>query len=306
MSAETPEVPFVIPPANTAGLTRKKLDLAYARLSNAQKLDIYWPEQGAGPFPVILAIHGGAFMGGDKADLQLNPMLEGLKRGYAVVSMNYRMSGEAKFPALVQDVKAAIRWLRANASELQLDGQRIATWGGSAGGYQAAMAGVSAGESELDDRRLGNAAQSSHVQAVVDWFGPTDFLKMDEQLAEYGLAPQPGEEHCDVDSPESRLLGARITEIPERVQAANPETYAHAAIPPFLIQHGTRDDTVPCLQSIRFAEKLIAAAGPERVTLTLLEGAGHGGPMFETPENLERVFAFLDQHLKVPTGNLRK
>jgi acetyl esterase/lipase len=270
----------------------------YAALSPAQQLDIYWPDQGSGPFKLILAIHGGAFMGGDKADVQLTPMLEGLKRGYALVSINYRMSAEAKFPALVQDVKAAIRWVRANAADCMFDPRRIAAWGGSAGGYLAAMACVSAGVAALEDLSLGNPEQDCTVQAVVDWFGPTDFLKMDQQLSEYGLTPQPGQEHSGAHSPESLLLGAQITSIPERVRAANPETYIHPAIPPFLLQHGTKDDTVPCLQSIRFAEKLSAAAGPEKVTLHLLEGARHGDAQFNTPENLKRVFEFLDARLK--------
>lgn len=291
-------VPFVIPPAQTGHIRRKMLDVPYAALSPAQKLDIYWPEAGNGPFPVIVSIHGGAFMGGDKSDVQVTPMLEGVKRGYVVVSINYRMSGEAQFPALAQDAKAAVRWVRANAKNLLFDPQKIAAWGGSAGGWQASMLGVSAGISELEDPGLGNSEQPSNVQAVVAWFGPTNFLKMDEELAEYGLGPTPGQEHSGEHSPESLLLGAKVTEIPQKVQRANPETYIRPGLPPFLLQHGTQDDTVPCLQSIRFAEKLRAALGSEKVILNLLDGARHADPMFETPENLERVFAFLDQQLK--------
>ncbi len=129
------------PPADTSHIKRKFLNLAYASISAAQQLDVYLPNEGEGPFPVIIAIHGGAFMGCDKADLQVLPMLEGLKRGYAVVSINYRMSGEAKFPALVQDAKAAIRWVRANAAQYKFDPNRIAAWGGSAGGYLSNMLG---------------------------------------------------------------------------------------------------------------------------------------------------------------------
>jgi acetyl esterase/lipase len=283
--------------AQTGHNWRKMLDIPYALLSPAQKLDIYWPDAGNGPFPVILAIHGGAFRFGDKGDDQLNPMLQGLKRGYAVVSINYRMSGEAQFPALVHDAKAAVRWVRAHAADLMLEPQRIAAWGGSAGGWQASMLGVSAGIRELEDLSLGNPEQPSHVQAVVDWFGPTNFLKMDEELAEDGLGPTPGQEHCGENSPESLVLGAKITEIQERVQAANPETYIHQGPPPFLIQHGTKDNTVPRLQSVHFAEKLSAVNGPEKVTLNLLEGARHADPLFGAPENLERVFAFLARSL---------
>jgi acetyl esterase/lipase len=286
-----------IPEAQTEQIIRKMFDLSYASLSTAQKLDIYWPEEGNGPFPVILAIHGGAFMGGDKRDVQLTPMLEGLKRGYAVVSMNYRMSGDAIFPALVQDVRAAIRWVRANAEKFLLDPTKIAAWGGSAGGYLALMAGVGAGIPELDDPSLGNPVQPSHVQAVVSWFPPTDFLKMDEQLAESGFLPPPQFAHSDENSPESLILGQKITEIPTLVQTANPETYLRPGLPPFFIQHGGKDDTVPYQQSLNFATKL-AAIAPQGVTHEILPDARHADPAFESLQNIQKVFNFLDHTLR--------
>jgi acetyl esterase/lipase len=198
----------------------------------------------------------------------------------------------------VHDVKAAIRWVRANATIYQFDPQKIAAWGGSAGGYLALMAGVTAGIVELEDMSLGNPQQAAHVQAVVDWFGPTDFLKMDEQLTASGLKPEPGEEHSGPDSPESRLLGRQITLVPELVRAANPESYIRPGAPPFLIQHGTRDGTVPFQQSVSMAEKLTRVLGKEKVELSLLDGAGHGGSEFQTPENVRKVFNFLNRHLK--------
>jgi acetyl esterase/lipase len=284
--------------ANTDHVKRRFLDIPYAHLSQAQKLDIYLPDEGDGPFPVIVSIHGGAFMGCDKADLQVLPMLEGLNRNYAVVAVNYRLSGEARFPALVHDAKAAIRWIRANALRYHFDSGRIAAWGGSAGGYLASMLGTSAGVHELEDLSLGYADRPSNVQAVVTWFGPTDFLKMDEQLAESGLPSPPGMEHNGANSPESLLLGDKITEIPERVRAANPETYIRQNAPPFLVQHGTMDAVVPVQQSISLAAKLRSVLGERRVILELLEGAEHADPRFETPENVARVLSFLDEHLK--------
>jgi acetyl esterase/lipase len=289
---------FFIPYANTDHITRKLYDIPYAALSPAQQLDIYWPAEGNGPFPVILSIHGGAFMAGDKRDLQVNPMLEGLKRGYAVVSINYRMSGEAKFPALVQDAKAAVRWVRANAVEYQFNPEKIAAWGASAGGYLSLMVAVSTDVLELEDLSLGNPEQSCELQAVVDWFGPTDFLKMDEQLAELGLAPSKAESHSAADSPESLLLGRKITEIPDLVRTANPETYISPAVPPCFIQHGTKDETVPYPQSANFATKASAVLGNEKVTLELIPDALHADSRFESPENVKKVLGFLDQHLK--------
>ncbi|MCX6237449.1 MAG: alpha/beta hydrolase [Bacteroidia bacterium] len=281
--------------ANTDQIKLKWLDIAYATTSQAQKLDIYLPD-GDGPFPVILSIHGGAFKAGDKRDGQLTPMLEGLTRGYAVVSINYRLSPEAKFPAQIYDVKAAVRWIRANAKQYKFNPDKIAAWGGSAGGHLSALAGTSGNVKELEDLSLGNPTQSSRVQAVVDWFGPTNFLKMDEQLKESNLKnPQT---HSIPDSPESELIGKNLADAPELVKAVNPETYITADDPPFLIQHGLIDHLVPYQGSVNLASKLSAVIGKQKVTLELFENNDHGGPAFTTEQNIVKVFAFLDQYLK--------
>ncbi len=283
--------------ANVENIKRKWLDVAYATKSPAQKLDVYIPDEGEGPFPVILSIHGGAFKSGDKGDGQLIPMLEGLKRGYAVVSINYRLSGEAIWPAQIQDVKAAIRWIRANSKQYKLNSEKIAAWGGSAGGHLSAMAGTSGNVRELEDLSMGNSDQSSSVQAVVDWFGPTDFLKMDEHAKESKVInPQI---HSVPDSPESLLIGQNLTDGPELVKAANPETYITSNDPPFFIQHGINDPLVPYPQSVNFAIKLEQTLGKGKVTIELIPETGHGGPAFSTAENLNKVFAFLDKTLKV-------
>jgi len=288
--------PNPIPAAPSDTVRRKFLDLPYAPLSRAQKLDLYLPE-GEGPHPLIISIHGGAFMGGDKADAQLTPMLAGLGRGYAIASINYRMRGEALFPALIQDAKAAVRWLRAHAAEYHLDPRRFAAWGGSAGGWQVLMLGVTGGRPEFFDPQLGNETVNDSVQAVIAWFPPTNFLKMDAHLAASGLAPLPEEAHGGVNSPESLLLGAKISDIPERVRQADPSTYLHPAIPPILLQHGSGDAIVPYQQSLEFAEKAVPIAGPERVLLDLLPGAGHGDERFNAPGNVARVLDFLSHCL---------
>lgn len=284
-----------IPPADVSHINRKWLDLPYASLSPAQKLDIYLPDEGDGPFPVILHIHGGGFAIGDKRDIHVLAFLMGLVRGYAVVSLNYRLSGEATFPAGLQDIKAALRWLRANSERYHLDGNRIAACGGSSGGNYAAMICLTSHVAELEDLSLGNPGYSCDVQAAVDWFGPTDFLKMDDQLAESGFSPS---DHSEADSPESRYLGAKLSDVPLKVELANPMTYIHETMPPILIQHGRLDTMVPVQQSIMFAEKLGKYVNHDRFEFEILEGAGHGDLMFETQENMDRVFTFLDKHLK--------
>jgi acetyl esterase/lipase len=287
--------PIQLPEADVSHIGRKWLDLPYARISQAQKLDIYLPEEDEGPFPVVLHLHGGAFAIGDKREIQVTPFLDGLKRGYAVVSVNYRLSGEAIFPAGLQDLKASIRWLRANSGKYHLDGDRIAAGGGSAGGNYAAMLCLTAEVPEFNDFSLGHPEFPCDVQAAVDWFGPTDFLKMDEQLAESGLGPL---DHNEADSPESRYLGARITEIPQKVQKANPMTYVHGEMPPILIQHGRLDHLVPVQQSIIFVEKLEKCVSHDLFEFDIIENADHADPLFETEENIDRVFSFLDRHLR--------
>jgi len=279
----------------TENINRKWLDIAYATESQSQKLDVYLPEEGNGPFPVIVSIHGGAFKAGDKGDSQVIPMLEGLKRGYAVVSINYRLSQEANFPSQIFDVKAAVRWIRANSKQYKFNPDKIAVWGGSAGGHLSALLGTSGDVSELEDLSLGNANESSRIQAVVDWFGPTDFLKMDEQLKESKVKnPQI---HSVPDSPESELIGKNLEDAPDLVRTANPETYITPDDPPFLIQHGLIDHLVPYQQSFNLAKKLEHAIGKEKVSLELLQETGHGGPSFMTDENLNKVFGFLNKYL---------
>jgi len=284
-----------IPQADVTYILRKWLDIPYANLSAAQKLDIYIPDEGNGPFPVILHVHGGGFEMGDKRDMPVSAYFMGLKRGYAVVSVNYRLSSEAIFPAGLQDLKASIRWLRAHQETYHLDGNRIAACGGSAGGNYAAMLLLTSNRPELEDLNLGNPDYPCNVQAAVDMFGPTDFLKMDEQLAESGLGPG---DHSQANSPESKYLGAKITDVPTRVQHANPITYVHKDMPPILIQHGRLDHLVPVQQSIIFVEKLNKCVNPDKFEFDILENADHGDQQFESPENMNRVFSFLDMHLQ--------
>ena len=216
-------------------------DLAYASLSDAQKLDLYIPE-GAGPFPLVIMVHGGGFMFGDKADgAGLTGVDQLLANGYAVASINYRLSGEAQYPAQIQDAKAAVRFLRANAAQYNLDSEKFGAWGASAGGNLVALLGTTCGVAELEGADLGNADQSSCVQAVVDWFGPIDFLTMDEQFAGTSC-PQT---HNDASSPESKLVGAEIQSVPDLVKTTNPMNYIDAGDAPFIIQHGSADCNIP-------------------------------------------------------------
>jgi acetyl esterase/lipase len=269
-------------------------DLAYATDSSAQKLDLYIPES-SGPFPVVIMVHGGGFMMGDKSDgTGLTGVDQLLADGYAVASINYRLSNEAKYPAQIEDAKAAVRFLRANAAQYTLNPNKFGAWGASSGGNLVALLGTTCGVAELEGAELGNAEQSSCVQAVVDWFGPIDFLKMDEQFAGTNC-PQ---SHDAADSPESQLVGAAVQTVPELVKTTNPMNYIDSTDAPFIIQHGSADCNIPPIQGKNLADALSAATGADKATYMLIDGAGHGGPQFGTEANLKFVLDFLDKYLK--------
>jgi acetyl esterase/lipase len=147
-------------------------DVSYSSVSPNDKLDIYLPKNAAKPYPVIIYFHGGAFMFGEKDDSSLEPMLRGLAKGFAVVSVQYRLSGEARFPAMVFDAKTAIRYVHAKADEYGFDEKRIALWGPSSGGWLVSMAALTEGNPAFEDRSLGYPKASDHVAAVIDWCGP--------------------------------------------------------------------------------------------------------------------------------------
>jgi acetyl esterase/lipase len=264
-------------------------DVEYTNVDGISlKLDLYVPNH-EGPFPVVVWIHGGAWSSGDKSN---PPALREVSRGYAVVSINYRLSSQAIFPAQINDCKAAIRWLRAHAAQYNLNPNRIAAWGRSAGGHLAALLGTSGDVSDLEDFSQGNASVSSQIQAVIDWFGPTDVLQMDAQAL-----PCSSICHDCPNSPESRLVGCPIQTCPDRAARANPIRYITADAPPFLIHHGTEDCAVPPMQS-QILYDALQLMGVD-ATLLYLEGAGHGGPEFRDPAILAEVDAFLDQKLGV-------
>ena len=283
---------------DTAWIKTKHLDLAYARASETQKLDLYLPNEGTGPFPLIIEIHGGAFMMGSKSGM-VGPILEALKRGYAVASISYRLSGEALFPAAIQDVKAAIRFLRANAAQYKLNPAKFATWGGSAGGNLSALAGTSGGAAALSDPSLGNPNVSDAVQAAVDWYGPIYFSTMDAEFKALGQTPAMGVTSAAT-SPESKYLGKTVgtTDAEALVAQASPQTYIDAKDPPFYIQHGTADRNIPLTQSKNFAARLGQALGADKVVFETLDGAGHGGTQFDAAANVAKILDFLDKHLK--------
>ena len=237
------------------------------------------PNEGKGPFPVIIAFHGGGFYEGNKSKEYTAPMLQGLNHGYAVVTVDYRLSGEAKFPAAINDAKAAISFIKINATQYNLNSNKIALWGSSAGGNLAALAGTTGGTNNSYDTSLGNANVLDNVTAVVDWYGPTNFCVMDKQFTKSGIRDKvQGVQIYDTRySFSSKYLGQNLSKVLNLCKQADPTTYINSECPPFLIQHSTLDSIIPTQQSVNLAAVIIKEIGKNKVTLILLDGAGHGG-----------------------------
>ncbi|MCI5144717.1 MAG: alpha/beta hydrolase [Candidatus Electrothrix sp. AR3] len=273
-------------------------DIAYANFSTTQQFDLYLPA-GTGPFPVLLNIHGGGFKIGDKGMLSQPLAKAGLNAGYAIASMNYRLSEEATFPAALVDAKAAVIFLRANAKKYKLNPNKIAVFGQSAGGYLAAMLGTTGEVRGFAPPWLDYPTVSSRVQAVISWYGPNDLGLLDIQAEAQGCSASK-QVHNAPDSFESLYLGAPVSTVPELVQKANPITYLSQDDPPFLIQSGDQDCIVPIENSKMLADAL-QAAGME-VQYDLLQKVGHGDgwftAIFEHEDNIQTLLYFLDIKLK--------
>jgi acetyl esterase/lipase len=265
----------------------------------SQLFDLYRPRAATQPLALVVWVHGGGWRSGSKENV--NQALRLVCRGYAVASIDYRLSDEATLPSQAHDVKAAVRHLRANAAALGIDPGRIALFGSSAGGHLASLAGTSAGVGALEDLTLGNATTSSRVQAVVDWYGPTDFTRMDAQARAQGC---PASSHGTADSAESQVLACTVADpaCAEAARRANPATYADASDPPFLIMHGAQDCVVPRAQSSLLFNALRSAGSCAQ--MRTVNGAAHGGLPWTSAAVQDEVANFLDDALPASTAPL--
>ena len=237
-------------------------DLVYGEIAGFRplELDLYLPSSPS-PAPVIVHVHGGGWRRGSRrhplprVGADFYERLAG--RGFAVAAVDYRLSGEAVFPAALGDVRTAVGWIRKQAADYGLDAGRVFLWGDSAGGHLALMTALTGAE-----------VPGSEVQGVVAWFPVTDLAGLGSDVRDAGGTPDPGPE-----SREALFLGAAAADVPDLARAASPVAYASAAAPPVLLLHGAVDDLVPPAQSIRLAEALTAAGAT--VELELVPGATH-------------------------------
>ena len=286
-----------------------KIDgLVYSQATGSPLLaDLYLPRGATPPLPTVLWLHGGGWRIGDR---KLGPDLGRFfaQSGFAMASIDYRLSGQAIFPAQVEDVKCAIRWLRSVADRYGLRRDWIALWGSSAGGHLAALA-AAAGPGVFETSE--HSGFSGEPQAVVDGYGPTDFLQVDAHRDPEGKPSDDpesvqlprGKLSADADSFESLLIGAPIATRPDLVRRADPTTYVKPGLPPFLIMHGLSDTAIPAHQSELLYDAL-ARTGND-ATLVLIEGLGHGffnRNHFRADADRVRLKATRDQTLAMLRG----
>ena len=297
-----PEIPALGDRVDTSGAARKWLDVPYGTKSPSQVLDIFLPEEGDGPFPVYVFVHGGAFMFGDKGDVQFLHAIDGINRGYAVVSVNYRLVPELLMPGAIYDVKAAIRFLRAHAAEYLLDADRIAIGGNSAGAYYASFVAATQDLPGFDGPEPDNAGFSSAVGALVAQCGLYDALALAAPPEVEAAAPQAGPGEIPVNLM-TLSIGANAWTIAEAVRLLSPSLYVTAAFPKTLVQVGSADQIVPCTESSSFYDVIVERCGEGRAELDVFEGWNHSATNVVLSEgwfmkaNQDRVFGFLDEAL---------
>jgi acetyl esterase/lipase len=294
---------------DTSAIKRKWIDIDYTPLNPYpdRKLDIYLPENGDGPFPTLICMHGGAFIRGTKDDEQVSGFVDGgVTGGFAVVSVEQRRclpspegdwSKEGRFPFALHDFKAAIRFLRANASEYKLDPGRFAVAGNSAGGWHAIMAAVTAESPAMYDESLGFADVDGRVQAVVEWCACGDLItgvtKSHQTMDMPDGAKVPRLNYEDI------FLGVKCVEFPGLARLASPEAWVTKDLPPVLIQHGVMDLLVTVESARDLVKRINEICPPGRVTYDEFPDYIHGDPRFYSDENLERVFTWLSEKLEV-------
>lgn len=296
-----PEIPLppaahdaALPTAVTGtGGVRVRHGVPYAAIPGVRplELDIYLPPDASSAAPLVVFLHGGGWRAGSRHSVgpafrhdAVSPLVRLAHRGMAVASIDYRLSGEARWPAPLHDAKAAVRWLRSRAAELGIDGDRIAAWGESAGGHLAALLGLTGPDLDGD---VGVTGPASSVDAVVAWYAPADLATSAEDI---------GADPMAADSREARLLGAPPPTVPESTRQASPVSHVHSGAPPFLLLHGTSDRLVACRQSERLRDALRAAG--TSVHFEAYAGADHLwlGSATAARSALDRTTEFLLRH----------
>ena len=294
-SSEDNRAIMIIGEFDTGRVKNKRLDIKYGPLPE-QLVDVYYPPEGEGPFPVLFYVHGGGWIIGSKTECAIDCIIDALDFGYVVISVNYRLAPYATFPEFIFDVKTAVRWARANAGEYRFDPARFGMLGDSAGGHIALMVGFTEKRPEYEGNKYGYAEYSSEVQAICDIFGLSDldYRKYNKWFEECGVVP---------DSDIADDSGGLFMEVfgsanPSLLTLISPISILHKDIPPVLIQHGRLDTVVACQHSTSLAERITDVCGADRVELSIYDDRWHESMHFLTREHCLETLAFFDKHLK--------
>jgi acetyl esterase/lipase len=262
---------------------RSELGVVYSTVGEPQVMDIFLPKTEAVVHPAVLLVHGGGFRAGSK-DGYVPLAIEMAQQGYVAATVNYRLAPKYPFPAAVEDVKAAVRFLRANAGKYSIDPKRIGARGGSAGGHLVLMLGLTAGVKEFEGSGP-DLQESSAVQCVVDDYGPTDFTQSyDKSVDAADVLPL--------------FLGGDLKHERLRHQRASPLNWVTPDAAPTLAIHGTKDTYVAYEHSLWLIERLIAAGVPAE--LETIPGAGHGFKGADLERSNQAALAWFNKYLKKP------
>jgi len=266
-----------------------KLNIYYADTNNLfQRLDIIYPWNGKAPFKFLMTFHGGAWSEGSKQGIKVVPMQYAATQGYALVNVDYRLSGDDQWPACIYDAKTAVRFIRANAAKYHLDATNIVVIGESAGGHMVEMLGATNGNPAYEYLSMGSPKASSEVQGVISWYGVsdiTDFLNKKEAV--------------------NKLMGFN-TLLPKnknKAEKASPLYLVTKNFPPIILVHGTADTIVPYNQSVDMMKKINDVCGEGRATLKTYQGAGHANKVIRSKENLLDNLYFVDKIMYIDGKN---
>ncbi len=273
-------------------IARKHIGVEYGTAKH-QKMNIYLPENGDGPFPVIFFLHGGGWQSGSRSDTQVKPFLDGINRGYAVISCDYRLLPEVHYPENLYDVKKALAYITEHENEYMLDTSRLVLTGASAGAHLAMMTAFTQGVPSFEDIYTNKLPA---IRAVVEQFGPTDFASENLQFEESGFArmnpPAPaGEGTAD------RLLNADTSKNPALLHFVSPIYNIHRNIPPVLILHGKYDPMVPYQQAVTLYDKICSVCGTDRAEIIISDECTHADTKYESEPYTSKIFQFIEKYI---------
>lgn len=269
-----------------------------------QTMDIWLPDEGDGPFPLIVFVHGGGWVGGDKRENTMPGAFKVMSQGYALACINYRIAPDVVWPAPLEDVRGGLRYLRAHAEEYQLKTDKIAGWGNSAGAHILNMIAALSGRPIMKGNYLGNEDQDDSIQCLVSLYGPTDMYQADlcNMLSEEDVVNATGGTEVAATGegmvfPHNLIMGFKNSKNPVAAAYGSPINFVTDQFPPAFLLHGLSDPVVPYVQSVSFMNKINETCNEKRCSLKLFPNAVHGDEAMKTDEVVNEILDFIDSQL---------